>query len=87
MQLVFLIRIVWGGVHTGTTLHVGYFWPIIPAPGDCEGEEFGGMKIGRGNRSNRRKPIPAPLCSPQMPIDQTRTRTRAAALGSQRFTA
>jgi hypothetical protein len=21
--------------------------PIVPAPGDCEDEEFGGMKIGR----------------------------------------
>jgi hypothetical protein len=24
-------------------------WPIVPAPGDCDDEEFGGMKIGRGN--------------------------------------
>jgi hypothetical protein len=33
--------------------------------GDC------GMKIGRGNRSTRRKPAPAPLCPPQIPHDQT----------------
>jgi hypothetical protein len=39
------------------------------------------MKIGRGNRSTRRKPAPAPLCPPQIPLDQTRARTRAAALG------
>jgi hypothetical protein len=26
---------------------------------------IGGMKIGRGNRSTRRKPTPAPLCPPQ----------------------
>jgi hypothetical protein len=39
-------------------------WPIVPAPGDCDGAEIGGMKIGRGNRSTRRKPAPAPLCPP-----------------------
>jgi hypothetical protein len=33
---------------------------------DCE--ESGGMKIGRGNRSTRRKPAPAPLCPPQIPL-------------------
>jgi hypothetical protein len=62
-------------------------WPIVPAPGDCEDGEFGGMKIGRGNRSTRRKPAPGPLCPPQIPLDQTRARTRAAAVGSQRLTA
>jgi hypothetical protein len=45
------------------------------------------MKTGRGNRSTRRKPAPAPLCPPQIPFDQTRARTRAAAVGSQRLTA
>jgi hypothetical protein len=35
--------------------------------GDCG--EIGGMKIGRGNRSTRRKPAPAPLCPPQIPHD------------------
>jgi hypothetical protein len=29
------------------------------------------MKIGRGIRSTRRKPAPAPLCSPQIPLDET----------------
>jgi hypothetical protein len=61
-------------------------WPIVPAPGDCEDGEFGGMN-GKGNRSTRRKPAPAPLCPPQTPVDQTRDRTRAAAVGSQRLTA
>jgi hypothetical protein len=41
--------------------------------GDCEA--IGGMKIGRGNRSTRRKPAPAPLCPPQIPHDKTRART------------
>jgi hypothetical protein len=62
-------------------------WPIVPAPGDYDDGEFGGMKIGRGKRSTRRKPAPAPLCPPQIPLDQTRARTRAAAVGNQRLTA
>jgi hypothetical protein len=76
-----------GGVQTGSTRHVGHFWPILPDPGDCEDGEFGGMQIGRGNRSTRRKLAPAPLCPPQIQLDQTRARTRAAAVGSQRLTA
>jgi hypothetical protein len=35
----------------------------------------GGIKIGRGNRSTRRKPALAPLRPPQIPHDQTRART------------
>jgi hypothetical protein len=46
-----------------------------------------GMKIGRGNRSTRRKPAPVPLCPPQIPHYLTRARIRAAAVGSQRLTA
>jgi hypothetical protein len=41
------------------------------------------MKIGRGNRSTRRKPAPAPLCPQQILHDYT----RGAAVGSQRLTA
>jgi hypothetical protein len=61
-------------------------WPIVPAPGDYDGGEFGGMKIGRGNRSTRRKLVPVPLCKPQIPLDPTRARIRAAAVESQRLT-
>jgi hypothetical protein len=48
--------------------------------------EIGGIKIGRGNRSTRRKPAPAPHCLPQISHDQTRARTRAVAVGNQRLT-
>jgi hypothetical protein len=41
-------------------------------PGDYYDGEFGGIKIGRGNRSTRRKPVPAPLYPPQIPLVQTR---------------
>jgi hypothetical protein len=40
----------------------------------------------QGNRSTRRKPAPVPLCPPQTP-HAARTRTRAAAVASQRLTA
>jgi hypothetical protein len=35
--------------------------PIVPAPGDYDDGEIGGMMIGRGNRSTQRKPAPVPL--------------------------
>jgi hypothetical protein len=81
------IRIVRGGVQTGSTRQVGHYWPTVPAPGNCEDGEFGGVKIGKGNRITWKKPDQAPLCPPQIPLDQTRARTRAAAFGSQRLTA
>jgi hypothetical protein len=68
----------------GSTRHWGHQWPIVPAPGDYDDGEIGGM-IGRGNRSTRRKPAPVPLCSPQT-LHAAQTRTRAAAVGSQRLT-
>jgi hypothetical protein len=57
---------------------------IVPAPGDYDDGEIGGM-IGRGNRSTRRKPAPVPLCPPQTP-HAARTWTRAAAVGSLQLT-
>jgi hypothetical protein len=32
-------------------------------------EAVGEMKIGRGHRNTRRKPVPVPLCAPQSPHD------------------
>jgi hypothetical protein len=43
--------------------------PMI-GEGDCGA--IGAMKIGKGNRSTRRKPATAPLCPAQIPLDQTR---------------
>jgi hypothetical protein len=45
------------------------------------------MKIDWGKRSTRRKPARVPLCPPQIPHDLTCSRTRAAAVESQRLTA
>jgi hypothetical protein len=46
-----------------------------------------GMRTGKGNRSTRRKPVPVPLCPPQIPHDPTRVRIQATAVGSQRLIA
>jgi hypothetical protein len=78
---------VGGGVQLGPLGTAATDWPIVPAPGDYDDGAIGGMKIGKGNRSTRRKPAPAPICPPQIPLDQTRDRTRTAAVGSQRQTA
>jgi hypothetical protein len=81
-----LIAIVGGGVQVGPLSTAATNRPIVPAPVDYDNGEIGGMMIGRGNRSTRRKPAPVPLCPPQT-LNATRTGTRAAAVGSQRLTA
>jgi hypothetical protein len=59
----------------GTAATSGLLYqPQMIGEGDCG--TTGGMKIGRGNRSTRRKPAPAPLCPPQIPHDQTRATNR-----------
>jgi hypothetical protein len=81
--LFFLIRLVGEEVQLGPLGTAAPDWPIVHAPGDYDDGEFGEIKIGMGNRSTWRKPAPAPHCPPQIPLDQTRDRTRAAAVGSQ----
>jgi hypothetical protein len=83
---LFLISIMAGGVQLGPLGTAATNRPIVQAPGDYDDGKIGGMMIGRGNRSIRRIPAPVPLCPPQIP-HAARTRTRAAAVGSQRLTA
>jgi hypothetical protein len=65
----------------GTAATIGLLYqPQMTDDGDCG--TIGGIKIGRGNRSTRRKPAPLPLCPPQIPHDLTRARARATAMGS-----
>jgi hypothetical protein len=52
------ICLVVGGVQLGPLGTAATDWPIVLAPGDYDDGEFGGMKIGKGNRSTRRKPWP-----------------------------
>jgi hypothetical protein len=74
--------IVGGGVQLGPLDTAATNRPIVPAPGDYDDGEIGGMMIGRANRSTRRKPAPVPFCPPHNP-HAARTRTRAAEVGSQ----
>jgi hypothetical protein len=60
------------------------YQPQIIDVGDCGA--ICGMNIGREGRCTRREPAPMPLCPPQIPHDQTRARTRAATVESQRVT-
>jgi hypothetical protein len=76
---------VGGGVQLGPLGTAATNRPIVPALGAYDDGEIGGM-IRRVNRSTRRKPAPVPLCPPQPP-HAAQTRTRAAAVGSQRLTA
>jgi hypothetical protein len=84
-ECIFLIGIVGGGVQLGPLGTAATNRPIVPAPSDYDDGKIGGI-IGRGNRSTRRKPAPVPFCPPQTP-HAARTRTWAAAVGSQRLTA
>jgi hypothetical protein len=55
------ISIVRGGVQLGPLGIAATNRPIVPAMGDCDDGEVGGI-IGRGNRSTRRKPVPVLFC-------------------------
>jgi hypothetical protein len=69
----------------GTAATTGLLYqPQMIDDGDCGA--IGGMKIGRGNRSTRRKLTPPPHCLPHIPHDQTQART-STAVGSQRLIA
>jgi hypothetical protein len=78
-----------GGVRLSPLGTSATVWLIEPARmvDDDECGELGGMRIGRGNRSTRRKPAPVPLCPPQIPHDLTWSQTWAAVVGSRRLTA
>jgi hypothetical protein len=60
-----------GGVQIGPKSTSATNRSTVLDPGDYEDGEFGGMMIGRGNRSGRRKPAAVPLCPPQIPHELT----------------
>jgi hypothetical protein len=85
--ICFLIRIVGGGggCPRGTA---ATYWPIVPVPVDCEDVEVGGMKCGWQEKPQYSEKIcPGAILSTTNSTCQTRARTRAAAVGSQRLTA
>jgi hypothetical protein len=61
----FLLLVGVGLSPLGTVATSGLLYkPQMIDEDDCGA--IGGMKIGRGNRSARKKPAPAPLCPPQI---------------------
>jgi hypothetical protein len=58
---------VGGGVQLGPISTAATNRPKVPTSVDYADGEFGGMMIGKGNRSTRRKPVPLPFCPPQTP--------------------
>jgi hypothetical protein len=77
----------WGetGVHLVRRPLTGLLYQPRMIGDECRA--VGGMSIGRGNRSTRRKPASVPLCPPQIPHDLTWARTGAVEVGSRRLTA
>jgi hypothetical protein len=79
----------WSGTESASTITEATSG-LLYSPGcwwmDDKCGAAGGM-LGRGNRNTRRTPAPVLLCSPQIPHDLNRARTRAAAVGSWRLTA
>jgi hypothetical protein len=72
----------WDWVHLVRRPIFGLLYqPRMIDDGECG--VVGGMRIGRGNRSTRRKPASVPLYPPQIPHDLTWDRTRASAVGSR----
>jgi hypothetical protein len=59
----------WGETESlGTAATTGLLYqPEMIGDGECR--EIGGMKIGKGNRSTRRNPAPAPLYPLEIPHD------------------
>jgi hypothetical protein len=82
---VFFSLMGWDWVHLVLRPLFGLLYQPRMIDVDCGAT--GGMRVGRGNRSTRRKPTPVPLSPPQIPHDLTRARTRADAVGSRRLTA
>jgi hypothetical protein len=58
--IFFYLNIGEGGVYTGSTRHCGYSWPIVPAPGDCEDREVGGMNGLAGETEVLGENLPRP---------------------------
>jgi hypothetical protein len=81
----FFLGVGWDWVHLARRPLIGLLYEHQMIDYECGA--LGGMRIGRGNRSTRRKPAPVPLFPPQILHDLAWARTRAAAVGSRRLTA
>jgi hypothetical protein len=66
LKVFFFVNLCGGTLGTAATPGLLYQPRMI---GEVDCGEIGGMKIGRENRSTRRKPAPASLWPPQIPHD------------------
>jgi hypothetical protein len=66
-EKIITIGIVGSGVKLNPLGTTATNRPIVPAQDNYDDGEIGGMIIGRGNRSSRRKPAPVPFCPPETP--------------------
>jgi hypothetical protein len=82
---LFLLLVGWDKVPWTAATSGLLYQPQMIGEGDCGAID--GMQIDSGNRSTRRKPAPAPLCLPQIPLYQNRNQTRADAVECQGLTA
>jgi hypothetical protein len=57
----------WSPNWVNSTQHACHFWPIVPAPGDYEDGEFGGMKIDKGKPKYSEKTYPSATMSTTNP--------------------
>jgi hypothetical protein len=78
------LEVGWDWVHSVCRPLTGLLYQ--PRMRDDESGAVGGMRIGRGSRSTRRKPAPIPLWPLQVAHDLTWARTRAAVVGSRWLT-
>jgi hypothetical protein len=62
-------------------------WSIVPAPGDYDDGEFGGMKIARETEVLGENLPQRHFVHHKSHLTRPRARNRAAAVGSQRLTA
>jgi hypothetical protein len=83
--IFFFLGVGWDWVHLLCRPLTGLLYQ--PRMIDDECGAVGGIRIGKGNRSTRRKPAQVPLCPPQIPHDLTWAGTRNAAVGNQWLTA
>jgi hypothetical protein len=79
-----LVLVSWGGVRLSPLIGLLY-QPWMIHHDECGA--VSGMRIGRRNRSTRRKPAPVPLFPPQIPQYLTWARTQTAAVRIRRLTA
>jgi hypothetical protein len=70
MKKYFFLFLVGWDSPIGTAATIGLLYQPQIIDDECGAVDR--MKIGRGNRSTRKKPAPVPLCPPQIPHDPSR---------------